>query len=71
LINILKDYDGWKAEGNGRYSLDGKVVTAGFEKASEFQKKREAMIAAEYNLDEVQLRFLNGDGASWIKKTQD
>ena len=64
-------YDGWKAEGNDRYSLDGKVVTAGFEKASEFQKKREAMIAAEYNLDEVQLRFLNGDGASWIKKTQD
>jgi hypothetical protein len=64
-------YDGWKAEGNDRYSLDGKVVTAGFEKASEFQKKREAMIAAEYNLDEVQLRFMNGDGASWIKKTQD
>lgn len=29
------------------------------------------MIATEYNLDEVQVRFLNGDGASWIKKTQD
>lgn len=64
-------YDGWKAEGNNRYSLDGKVVTAGFEKAEIFQKKREAMIAAEYNLDETQLRFINGDGASWIKKTRD
>lgn len=64
-------YDGWKDEGSGKYSLDGKVVTAGFDKASDFQKIREAMIATEYNLDEVQIRFLNGDGASWIKKTQD
>lgn len=64
-------YDGWKHEGSGRYSLNGKVVTAGFEKASDFQKNREAMIASEYNLDEVQLRFINGDGASWIKKTCD
>jgi len=64
-------YDGWVDEGSGRYSLDGKVVTAGFNKASDFQKIREAMIASEYNLDEVQLRFLNGDGASWIKKTKD
>ena len=64
-------YDGWKDEGSGRYSLDGKVVTVGFNKASDFQKIREAMIAAEYNLDEVQMRLLNGDGASWIKKTMD
>ena len=64
-------YDGWRPEGQGRFSLDGKVVTAGFEKAADFQKTREAMIAAEYNLDETQIRLLNGDGASWIKKTKD
>lgn len=64
-------YDGWVKEGSGRYSLDGKVVTAGFDKASDFQKIREAMIASEYNLDEVQMRLLNGDGASWIKKVKD
>ncbi len=64
-------YDGWKNEGSGRYSLDGKVVTAGFEKAAVFHNKREAMIAAQYNLDEVELRLMNGDGAAWIKKTQD
>lgn len=64
-------YDGWREEGSGRYSLDGKVVSAGFERAEDFQKIREAMIAAEYNLDEVQVRLLNGDGASWIKKTKD
>lgn len=64
-------YDGWRPEGQGRFSLDGKVVTAGFERAADFQKKREAMIAAEYNLDETQLRLINGDGASWIRNTQD
>lgn len=64
-------YDGWVEEGSGRYRLDGKVVTAGFNKAADFQRIREAMIATEYNLDEVQIRLLNGDGASWIKKTRD
>ena len=64
-------YDGWIDKGSGRYSLDGKVVTAGFNKAANFQRLREAMIASEYDLDEVQIRFLNGDGAPWIKKTSD
>lgn len=64
-------YDGWRDEGSGRYSLDGKVVTAGFNRASDFHRIREAMIASEYDLDGVQVRFMNGDGASWIKKTRD
>ena len=64
-------YDGWIDQGSGRYSLDGKVVTASFDKAANFQKLREAMIASEYNLDEVQIRILNGDGAAWIKKARD
>lgn len=70
-MKVAIAYDGWKDEGSERYSLDGKVVTAGFNKGSEFQKIREAMISAEYDLDEVQVRLLNGDGASWIKKTRD
>lgn len=64
-------YDGWSDKGSGQYSLDGKIVTAGFNKAADFQRIREAMIASEYNLDEVQIRILNGDGATWIKKTRD
>ena len=64
-------YDGWIAEGKSRYALDGKVVFAGFSKAPEFHALLEAKIAAEYNLDEVKLRILNGDGADWIKKVPD
>lgn len=64
-------YNGWKSEGQGRYRLNGKVVTAGFTKAKEFHKIREAQIAKEYDLDETAVRLMNGDGAQWIKKAPD
>lgn len=64
-------YDGWKQTGRGRYELPDKVVVAGFEGAKEFHEYREAAIAGKYNLDEVNERILNADGASWIKKVKD
>lgn len=70
-MKVAIAYDGWKKEGKDRYRLDGKVVTAGFEKATEFHSIREAMIAREYDLDEAAVRLLNADGASWIKKVKD
>ncbi len=57
-------YDGWRKTGPGRYALENKVVVAGFSKAKEFQEYREAVIAQEFNLDEVGQRILNADGAS-------
>lgn len=64
-------YDGWRQTGKGRYLLDGKVAFAGFLKAREFHRIREAKIAAEYDVDETEIRLLNGDGASWIRKVPD
>lgn len=64
-------YDGWRRTGPDRYTLENKVVVAGFSKAKEFQEYREAVIAQEFNLDEVSQRILNADGASWIKKVKD
>lgn len=29
------------------------------------------MIAREYNIDEIRMRILNGDGAAWIKHGMD
>lgn len=70
-IKVGIAYDGWKKAGKGRYILPNKVVVAGFSKAKDFHDYREAAIAAEYNLDEVDQRILNADGASWIKKVKD
>lgn len=64
-------YDGWRRIGPERYTLENKVVVAGFSKAKEFQEYREAVIAQEFALDEVSQRILNADGASWIKKVKD
>jgi len=70
-MKVAIAYDGWKRTGKDRYELDGKVAFAGFESSKEFHKIREAKIAAEYDLDETDLRILNGDGAAWIKKVPD
>ena len=70
-IKIGIAYDGWRKTGPDRYALENKVVVAGFAKAKEFQEYREAVIAKEFNLDEVSQRILNADGASWIKKVKD
>lgn len=59
-------YDG--AEKNGkRYKLTNKVACANFESAERFIRRKEGVIANTYCTDEIKMRFLNGDGAEWIK----
>lgn len=64
-------YEGWKKKGKERYELSNKVVVAGFSKAKDFHEYREAAIAEKYDIDEINIRLLNADGASWIKKVKD
>ena len=66
-MKVAVAYEGWKEVSKNRYELVNKVACAGFEDISEFYKIKEAMIAREYNVDEIQMRILNGDGATWIK----
>lgn len=70
-IKVGIAYDGWKKTAKDRYSLSNKVVVAGFSSTKEFQEYREATIASEYNLDEVELRIMNADGAQWIQNICD
>lgn len=59
-------YDG--AEKNGkRYRLTNKVACANFESAERFIRWKEGVIANTYSTDEIEMRFLNGDGAEWIR----
>jgi len=62
-------YDGAKLVGKKRYKLTNKVACASFESVDKFVKRKEAVIAKTYNVDEIEMRFLNGDGASWIKQS--
>lgn len=66
-MKVAISYDGWKTVDKNRRELVNKLASVGFENAKEFYKKKEKKIAAEYNVDEIEMRILNGDGASWIK----
>jgi hypothetical protein len=60
-------YSGWKKTGKDRYNTTHKVAYAGFDAASVFYAGKEGAISDYYNVDEIEMRILNGDGASWIK----
>lgn len=66
-IKVSTCYEGWNEQGE----LVGKVMSAGFEDGKTFQKLREATIKTRYNTEEVKLRVMNGDGASWVKAFED
>lgn len=70
-IKVGIAYDGWQKTGTDRYTLDNKVVVAGFSTSREFQDYREATIAKEYNTDEIEVRIMNADGAQWIRNICD
>lgn len=66
-LKVSISYEGWKEVSKGRYEVAHKLVCAGFEPAAEFRKRKEGMLGSEYNLDEIQMRIVNGDGGNWIK----
>lgn len=63
-------YEGWekKHEKKDRYTVKNKKAYASFDSSKEFSKIREAKIAKEYKVDEIETRIVNGDGAGWIKE---
>lgn len=64
-------YDGvqWSESKSGkRRKLDRKVAYASFENASDFRKRKEGLVASRYDVDSIELRVHNGDGANWIRR---
>ncbi|AQS09031.1 hypothetical protein CLOBY_11520 [Clostridium saccharobutylicum] len=50
------------------YVVVDKTVCASFSNSNHFKKLTGATIAEKYNVDEIQTRILNGDGASGLKQ---
>jgi len=69
-MKVAIAYDGAVKKGKNRYELTNKVACANFEKSGDFVKRKDGVIAGTYNVDEIEVRFLNGDGASWIKQSK-
>ena len=66
-MKVAIAYDGAEQIGKKRYRLTNKVACANFESAGKFHKRKEGVIANAYNVDEIETRIVNGDGANWIK----
>ena len=56
--------------GKNRRMLDGKVAYAGIEPSRQFRENKEGVLASHFDVDEVELRIINGDGANWIQKKE-
>ncbi|MDK2799708.1 MAG: hypothetical protein PWQ70_1327 [Clostridiales bacterium] len=52
-MKVAVAYEGWKEVSKNRFELVNKIACAGFEEASVFYKKKEAMIAEKFNVDEI------------------
>jgi hypothetical protein len=69
-MKVAIAYDGAEKTGKNRYTLTNKVACANFEPGEQFAKRKEGVIAGIYNVDEIIIRLLGGDGAKWIRRSQ-
>jgi hypothetical protein len=69
-LKLAVTYEGWTRRSGKKeaYVVKNKRVCAGFTDSHKFKKLRDTKIAEEYNVDEINLKIVNGDGASWIKE---
>lgn len=72
-LKIGVAYEGWQKRhpSSTHYLTVNKLVYAGFLKGKTFHRTRNAVVGTKYDLDEVKVRVLNGDGASWISNEID
>jgi hypothetical protein len=68
-MKVAIAYDGAKQTGKGRFNLANKVACANFEGIDSFVERKEGVIASCYNVDEVEQRVVNGDGANWVRRS--
>jgi hypothetical protein len=61
------EYKGTDKKGKVLHDMVNPMYMVGFESSKEFWEKKEGQIGAFYNLDEVEVRFSNGDGGGWVQ----
>ena len=71
-VGIAHDGAIWEGgkDGKSRRTLDCKVAHASFESAKDFHASKEGIIASRFKTDKIELRVTNGDGASWVRKSE-
>ena len=68
-MKVAIAYDGARLTGKDRFRLENKVACANFEGIDNFVGRKDGVIASYYNVDEIEQRIVNGDGANWIRRS--
>jgi len=68
-MKVAIAYDGWEKTEKKRYNVTNKTAVASFETIEKFYSRKEGAIAAQFDVDEIELRVLNADGAEWVKRS--
>lgn len=69
-LKLGMTYEGWTEIRKDRYALVGKEYVAGYMTGEEMANITNANLHSKYDMSKVELRVLNSDGGSWIKKLQ-
>ncbi len=72
-IKVSKVFEGWerKTPGSKEYTTVNKFYTAGFEDGRIFDILTNSKIAKIYNVDKIENKIVNADGATWTKQEQE
>ncbi len=70
-IKVAIAHEGWRETAPKRFELANKTVVCDIASGTAFNKRKEAVLASKYNLDEINMRIFNSDGGKWIKKLHD
>lgn len=65
-VKLHISYTGWRKIAKNRYELVNKKVISGMMTPKKLKELKNARIHQLYDLENIQLRASNGDGASWI-----
>jgi hypothetical protein len=66
-IHVGTAYTGWTRLKDDRYKTLNKIAYASFGSAAEFGSAFESLLRQVFDMDGIERRVMNGDGASWIK----
>lgn len=66
-MHVATAYTGWEQEKGDRYSTVNKFSYASNEDTNKFTSTFEMLLRQRFDMDGVERRVINGDGASWIK----
>jgi hypothetical protein len=67
-MKLIASYEGWRELPKQRFARIGTQFVAGFGSIEDLYHIKENRLKVKYDIDEIEARIVNGDGAAWVRK---